>query len=94
MQEEDDVIRQTEANEDFQKIVTERYVIEVDERIRNDLVAFEKLLGWDEERMENFEEGNRGMVKKKKRGKAPGEAGQEQGERVQLGENKARRNNT
>ena len=61
----------TEASEEFQKIIMEGSGSEVEERIQNYLTTFQKWMGWEEERMEEFGVRTRRMVEEKRQGKVP-----------------------
>ena len=71
---EDEVFREMEANEKFWKVMMGS-VIEVEGRVRNYVATLQKLLGWDEERMDDFPEGIRLMVEEKRRGPRKGRTG-------------------
>ena len=64
---QDEVFQMIEANGEFQKMIMEGSVAEVEERIRNYLAAFQNWVGWDEELMEEFGERIRGVVEEKRR---------------------------
>ena len=83
---QDEVFQMIEANGEFQKMIMEGSVVEVEERIRNYLAEFQDWLGWDEELMEEFGERVRGVVVEKRREKVPIKAEQEQGKEVRFRE--------
>ena len=59
---------------------------DVEERIRNYLTTFQKSMGWDEERMEDFGERRREMVEEKSKEKVPRESEQDKGKKVRFAE--------
>ena len=71
---QDEAFQMIEANGEFQKMIMEGSVVEVEESFRNYLAEYQDWLGWDEELMEEFGERVRGVVVEKRREKGPGKS--------------------